>query len=146
MPFESPTGTGTLTLVSSAAPIFELRKSTWWPRYSPFLQQNRTVKVWKKKSRSLQSEMIFAHVRDWFDSNMFKLSFSSEGSRRRAGWGIYLRNPTQLWEPTKLEIQHIPTNIASPVPQSILHLPTLCVLASPCVHPIIWMTLWLRLG
>ena len=23
-----------------------------------------------KKSRSLQSEMIFAHVRDWFDSNM----------------------------------------------------------------------------
>ena len=24
----------------------------------------------KKKSRSLQSEMIFAHVRDWFDSNM----------------------------------------------------------------------------
>ena len=24
----------------------------------------------KKKSRSAQSEMIFAHVRDWFDSNM----------------------------------------------------------------------------
>jgi hypothetical protein len=39
----------------------------------------------KKKSRSAQSEMIFAHVRDWFDFNMFKLSFSSEGSRRRAG-------------------------------------------------------------
>ena len=28
-------------------------------------------KSWKKKkSRSLQSDMIFAHVRDWFDSNM----------------------------------------------------------------------------
>ena len=28
------------------------------------------VKTLEKKSRSAQSEMIFAHVRDWFDSNM----------------------------------------------------------------------------
>ena len=145
MPFESPTGTGTLTLVSSAAPIFELRKSTWWPRYSPFLQQNRTVKVWKKKPfPSVRNDFCTCSWLVWFQHVQTVILFRGKSTQ---SWSRNPpRNPTQLWEPTKLEIQHIPTNIASPVPQSILHLPTLCVLASPCVHPIIWMTLWLRLG
>ena len=54
--------------------------------------------------KTLEKKEPFRSVRNDFCTCSWLAWFQHEGSRRRAGWGIYLRNPTQLWEPTKLEI------------------------------------------
>ena len=59
--------------------------------------------------KTLEKKEPFRSVRNDFCTCSWLAWFQHEGSRRRAGWGIYLRNPTQLWEPTKLEIHRNPT-------------------------------------
>ena len=59
--------------------------------------------------KTLGKKEPFRSVRNDFCTCSWLAWFQHEGSRRRAGWGIYLRNPTQLWEPTKLEIHRNPT-------------------------------------
>ena len=99
MPFESPTGTGTLALVWSAAPCLSCENL---PDGQGTQNSRRTLKLWRTEPELVPFSpkwLLHMFVAGSIPTcSIVQPVISWGGSRCRAGWGILLRNPIQLWK------------------------------------------------